>query len=296
MKPTSKAKTNTSKVSKKGEILTTDFTHDKPFTQLWVSDLHIDSPYTDKKKLKKLFDKAVENGWQINIIGDTFDIMGGKYDKRTIKGDIKPEHSVDNYLMAVTRDIAQFLAPYVDNIGFISAGNHEKEIDKRVEVYMLELLDLCIYEITHKHIYWTKEYAGFMKVAGKRGSAQCSIEIFWEHGRDGNASMSLGALNVKRRAATISADIFISGHIHRNLSVPLNRIYTTQQGMIKVREQLHLQLGTGKESKSVDYFSARKGFDPASTSMYTITYTYKRPCVSGCVDEHLEFIEQRIRL
>ena len=130
MKQTSN-RTKVPKVVKLNEMLTTEFKSDNTFTQLWVSDLHLDSPYTDKKKVKKLFDKALENGWQINILGDTFDIMGGKYDKRTIKGDIKVEHSVDNYLMAVTRDIAQFLAPYIDNIGFISSGNHEKEIDKR---------------------------------------------------------------------------------------------------------------------------------------------------------------------
>ncbi|MFN9582256.1 MAG: hypothetical protein ACK566_06265 [Bacteroidota bacterium] len=295
MKQTSN-RTKVPKVVKLNEMLTTEFKSDNTFTQLWVSDLHLDSPYTDKKKVKKLFDKALENGWQINILGDTFDIMGGKYDKRTIKGDIKVEHSVDNYLMAVTRDIAQFLAPYIDNIGFISSGNHEKEIDKRIELYMLELLDLCMYELTHKHINWTKEYAGFMRITGARDVCKVPVEVFWEHGRDGNASMSLGALNVKRRAATITADIFISGHIHRNLSVPLNRIYLSKNGYVKVREQLHIQLGTGKESKSVDYFSARKGFDPASTSMYTITYKYVRTYSGNKEDQYIDFIENRIKL
>ena len=66
-----------------------------------LSDLHIDSKHTDKKKVKKLLDEAKEAGSLICIFGDLLDVMGGKYDKRTLKGDIKKEHSEDNYLNCV---------------------------------------------------------------------------------------------------------------------------------------------------------------------------------------------------
>jgi hypothetical protein len=63
--------------------------------------------------------------------------------------------------------------------------------------------------------------------------------------------------------------------------------------VIKVKEQLHLQLGTAKETHGTDYFSARKGFDPASTSFYDLVFEFKT--VGQGMYEN-EFIERRIRL
>jgi len=272
-----------------------DFYYTKNCTLRFLSDLHLDSHYTDLKKVKKLFDEAKEKDYKIVIIGDLFDVMGGKYDKRTIKGDIKKEHQEDNYLNKVIEDIANFLSPYIDNIELITAGNHEKEIDKRFECYLLEFLSLYIYRITGKDLCWSSEYAGFIRIHGKRKNSHDShvTKIFFNHGKDGNATMSFGVLNVKRNAAMIDADILISGHVHKNYSVPLNRLYLSQKGVIKVKEQLHLQLGTTKESKGVDYFSARKGFDPASTSFYDIDFEFK--CTSQGIYENT-FLERRIRL
>jgi UDP-2,3-diacylglucosamine pyrophosphatase LpxH len=272
-----------------------DLKYQKNVTLRLLSDLHLDSHYTDLKKVKALFEEAKANDYKIIIIGDLFDVMGGKYDKRTIKGDIKKEHSEDNYLNKVIEDIAKFLSPYIDNIALITAGNHEKEIDKRFECYLLEFLALYIHKMTGKDLNWTSDYAGFIRIHGTRNNSHDShvTKIFYNHGKDGNAVMTFGVLNVKRNAAMIDADILISGHVHKNFSVPINRLYLSQKGVIKVKEQLHLQLGTAKETHGTDYFSARKGFDPASTSFYDLVFEFKT--VGQGMYEN-EFIERRIRL
>lgn len=271
----------------------------KTFTQRWLSDLHLDSKYTDKKKVKRLFDEAKEKGYQINIIGDLFDIMGMRMDFRSTKSDIKEALREENYVNLVVQEVAEFLAPYVDCIGIITVGNHEKEFEKRAELYLLEILNLYLHKMTGKEVLISNEYAGYIIMIGTRSEnnrASASCTIFFNHGKDSNAAMSLGALNVKRNAATIDADIFISGHIHRNLLAPLNRVYCSHQGNITVKEQLHIQLGTAKESKGVDYFSARKGFDPASTSFYDITFSLNRIAEQGKDILRMEYLEQRIKL
>lgn len=274
---------------------------DKSFTQRWLSDLHLDSKYTDKKKVKHLFEEALEKNYQIIIIGDLFDIMGMRMDFRSTKSDIKEALREENYVNLVVKEVAEFLAPYIDCIGLITVGNHEKEFEKRAELYLLEILNLYIHKMTGKEIMVSNDYAGYMIMRGGRNvkdriQTKQSCTIFFNHGKDSNAAMSLGALNVKRNAATIDADIFISGHIHRNLLAPLNRIYLTNGGTIMVKEQLHIQLGTAKESKGNDYFSARRGFDPASTSFYDIHYKYVRKRVDGVDASQIEYIEQRVKL
>ena len=272
-----------------------DYSYYKNCTIRFLSDLHLDSPYTDLKKLKKLFDDAQKNQYKIVIIGDLLDVMGGKYDRRTTKGDIKPEHNTDNYINSVCESAADFLAPYIDDILLITAGNHEREIDKRMECYLLEFIDLYLHKKTGKSINWTQDYAGYIRLHGKRKNAgeSCPTTIFYNHGKDGNATMSFGVLNVKRNAAVIDADIIVMGHIHKNFSLPLNRLYLTNKGVIKVKEQLHLQLGTSKESKGTDYFGARKGFDPASTSFYDVDF-YLKANENAIYEAH--FIERRIKL
>jgi predicted phosphodiesterase len=272
-----------------------DYSYYKNCTIRFLSDLHLDSPYTDLKKLKKLFDDAQKNQYKIVIIGDLLDVMGGKYDRRTTKGDIKPEHNTDNYINSVCESAADFLAPYIDDILLITAGNHEREIDKRMECYLLEFIDLYLHKKTGKSINWTQDYAGYIRLHGKRKNAgeSCPTTIFYNHGKDGNATMSFGVLNVKRNAAVIDADIIVMGHIHKNFSLPLNRLYLSNRGVIKVKEQLHLQLGTSKESKGTDYFGARKGFDPASTSFYDVDF-YLKANENGIYEA--QFIERRIKL
>jgi UDP-2,3-diacylglucosamine pyrophosphatase LpxH len=272
-----------------------DFNYQNKCTFRFLSDLHLDSPYTDLKKVKALLEDAKQKGYKVIIIGDLLDVMGGKYDKRTIKGDLRPEHNVDNYINKVCEDAADFLSPYLDTIALITAGNHEKEIDKRMECYLLEFIDLYIHKKTGRSINWTKDYAGYIRLHGKRKNSRESIPttIFYCHGKDGNAVMTFGVLNVKRNASMIDADILISGHVHKNFSVPLNRLYLSNKGVVKVKEQLHLQLGTAKETKGIDYFSARKGFDPASTSFYDIDFWMKSTPRTVYV---VDFIERRIKL
>lgn len=263
---------------------------------LCLSDLHLDNPHTDKKKVKKLLDDAVKEGNSIAIFGDLFDVMGTKFDRRTTKSDIEKSHQEDNYLNIVAHDIAEFLAPYIDSILFISIGNHEKEIDKRMEISLLEIMNLYLHKMVGKEICISNDYAGYIKVIMRAGQKSGSCNIFYNHGKDGNATMSFGVLNVKRNASVIDADIFISGHVHKNYTVPLNRIILTDLGYIKVKEQLHIQLGTSKETHGTDYFSARKGFDPASTSFYYIDFELIRHKNQYKDFSEIKYTERRVKL
>ena len=258
---------------------------------LLLSDLHLDSKKSDREQIKLLMDNAVKDNSIIFIFGDVVDVMGAKYDRRTTKSDIKDEYNEQNYFDLIAEDIANFLLPYIDNIALITAGNHEKESDIRRESRILTMVNLYLHKFCGKELNISNKYAGYIKFMFNLGTIRTSKTMFYSHGNDGNAPMTFGVLNVKRRAAIVDADIIVTGHIHNAWSKPLERMYLTQEGYVKTKEQIHIQLGTIKKTNIInDYFSARKGFDPANATFYYIRFYY---------DFHshgrVNYIEERIK-
>ena len=59
--------------------------------------------------------------------------MQGKYDPRSSKDDLRPEHQGSNYLDSLVNTAADFFEPYAKNLIMIARGNHEAAILKRQE-------------------------------------------------------------------------------------------------------------------------------------------------------------------
>ena len=79
---------------------------------LLTSDEHFDSKDCDRKLLKKHHEQAKERNAIILKLGDIFDCMGGAYDPRSGKGDLRPEYNVKNYFDVIVKDAAKFYEPY----------------------------------------------------------------------------------------------------------------------------------------------------------------------------------------
>ena len=97
-----------------------DLTHDcilpfdstiRSYDFLLIADVHFDSISCDRKLLKKHLDEVVERNAKVFIFGDFFDVMGGKFDKRSSKGDLRPEYNTSSYIDNVVYDAIAFLYP-----------------------------------------------------------------------------------------------------------------------------------------------------------------------------------------
>jgi hypothetical protein len=74
-------------------------------------------------------------------VGDIFDAMGGKWDPRHSKGEVREDYALaPDYLDAIVRDAAKFYAPYAKHLVTIGRGNHEQSILKRHETDLIERL------------------------------------------------------------------------------------------------------------------------------------------------------------
>ena len=259
-------------------VIDIDYFANKNWEQ-WVlltSDVHKDSKKCDTSLLKKCFDEAIEKNAVIIDNGDWFDVMGGKYDKRTTKGDIKPEFQYGNYFDLVIEDSVEFLKPYAKNIAVLGEGNHEQSVNTRHErnltKSLIKELNLAGGNIIHQ------QYAGFVKFKFQSKNknstgARTSYTMYRHHGMGGNAPVTMGVINTNRTQIQIDADIYVYGHIHQKWLVYRTKMGITDMGKMKVKDQVHIQLSTYKDSKESQW-EVSKNFQPPSLGGAWIKFFY----------------------
>ena len=184
-----------------------------------LSDLHWDNPKCDREKLKNHLDYCVKNNIPIQINGDFFCLMQGKYDPRRNKKDILPEHNKSNYIDAVVEDAVDWWSPYAHLLTVIGYGNHETAIIKNLETDPLQrFVDLLNY--TNKTSVCTGGYGGWMVLKYHLGNnTYMSKNMKYFHGSGGGGVVTKGAINLTRALEMYeNMDIFVMGHIHENSS------------------------------------------------------------------------------
>lgn len=230
-----------------------DLTHDcdlefdeniRSFNFLLIADVHFDSISCDRELLKKHLDEVVERNAKVLIFGDFFDVMGGKFDKRSSKGDLRPEYNTSNYIDNVVDDAVNFLSPYKEYIMFISPGNHELSILRYHETDVTKRLANALDAELGTYGGWIRLRYSY-KNKGSRGS----YKIAYNHGYGGGGPVTKDVIQTNRKAVYLpDADIVISSHTHDRYIFPIPRERFLQSGKIEQDEQIHVKLGSYKYS------------------------------------------------
>ena len=87
--------------------------------------------------MKRHHEEAKEKNAIILKFGDVFDAMGGKYDKRSTKADIRPEYQTNKYFDDIVEDATKFYDISKEHIKLITVGNHESSVMLRHEIDIL---------------------------------------------------------------------------------------------------------------------------------------------------------------
>lgn len=244
-----------------------NFKKHKEIDVVFMSDIHFDSKKCDRVKFFNDLDEAKEAGALVFIFGDFFDCMGGTYDPRSSKGDLRPEYVKHNYFDEIVKDAAEKLAPYKDTIKFISYGNHETSIVKRQEI---DLIDRLVFMLNNMYGFECAkgQYAGYLRFQfGYGNGAKYKSTIFYTHGDGGSAVVTGGAINMNRRQVWVDADIMVSGHLHKKLIMDYTRIELSTQNKIKEKVTQHIQLQSYKEHSITSLgqgWEVQRGFSPTS--------------------------------
>lgn len=237
------------------------------FTCLFMSDEHYDSTKCDRRLLKKHHEQAKERNAAIFKFGDTFDMMGGKYDPRSTKKEVRTEYGQGQaYFNDVIKDAAKFYEPYKDNIALIATGNHELSIKTRQEVDVLGMLCESLGVEIGK-------YNGFIRFQFNIGQGRrVSKNLYYTHGSGGNSPVTRGAIQTARRQDFVHADMFVSGHLHSEFEIPRPVVRLSNDGKIVKEDQIHWQLGTYKDDSMTGGWADMKGFAPPSLGGRWVTF------------------------
>jgi len=261
-----------------------DLTHDcdlefdeniRSFNFLLIADVHFDSISCDRELLKKHLDEVVERNAKVLIFGDFFDVMGGKFDKRSSKGDLRPEYNTANYIDNVVDDAVNFLSPYKEYIMFISPGNHELSILRYHETDVTKRLANALDAELGTYGGWIRLRYSY-KNKGSRGS----YKIAYNHGYGGGGPVTKDVIQTSRKAVYLpDADIVISSHTHDRWVFPIPRERFLHSGKIQQDEQIHVKLGSYKYSYSKgNSWERQMGHPPKSDPGIWLSVIFKSNC------------------
>ena len=239
------------------------------YPDLWTflsSDWHWDNPKARLDLIERDLRQAKAVGGMVISAGDLFCAMQGKYDKRSSKDDLRPEHASGSYLDRLVDTAAEFLTPYVSVLGLLSLGNHETAIYGRHEtclttrlVERLRLLGSPVQK---------GGYNGWVLFKGrsKSGEATAQWKLYYHHGSGGDSPVTQGLLGMNRVSQYVDADGILSGHIHaRNLST-VCRERLSINGKRQVGETALIRTSTYKDEYSpLSGFHIEKGRGPRPT-------------------------------
>lgn len=223
------------------------------FWFLLGSDHHFDNVDCRRDMVKRHLEQCKEKGALALMFGDFFCAMQGKYDKRSDKSKVRPEHQNGRYLDSLVETGADYLMPYRQQIGLIGMGNHETAIINKHETDLITRLVEALNggSVVGGHKVHKGGYGGYIRLvfeqAGGGGGIR-SVLIKYYHGTGGGGIVTHGVIQSQRMAAMLTdADIVVCGHVHERYIMSYMRERTTQRGKIEHHEQFHVRTPTYKD-------------------------------------------------
>jgi hypothetical protein len=229
------------------------------------TDVHHDNPKCDQKLERKHLDQAVERGAGIIDNGDNFCAMQGKYDKRSDKNAMRPEHQKGNYLDMLVNTAAEFYGPYAKNWLLMGQGNHETGILKNHETNLNERLVERL-NTQQKTSVSLGGYGGWVRFLFTiRKTRKDSRLLHHFHGTGGGGPVTRGVIQTNRMAVfNPDADVIFTGHTHDEWIVPIARQRVSTGGVPYHDEQIHVRAPGYKDAWGDGYagWECEKGLGP----------------------------------
>lgn len=248
-------------------------------TVLLVSDLHWDNPHCNRELLKRHFDQAVAMNAPIISVGDLYCVMQGKYDKRSNKSDVRPEHQHGDYFDRLVNTAVDWFKPYSKHLVLLGQGNHETSVLARHESCLLDRLASGLR--SGGGITRAGGYAGWVRFRITNCGKTFSTDLWYHHGFGGGGPVTQGKIDFNRYASYVDADVIACGHVHYKETFPMRRAGLTPSFTPTDRTMQCVRLGTYKDEWADGHggFHIEKGRGPRPLGGYwmTIDFTPSSP-------------------
>lgn len=215
---------------------------------LLQTDVHWDNPHCDRALLKRHLDLALERNAPVLDGGDFFCAMQGKWDNRSNKSELRPEHQDARYLDKLVETAADWLRPYAPILTLRGQGNHETSIQKRHETNLTERLCERLRAGGAPHVV-AGGFSGWVSLGVTFAqTSKTRLVIWWNHGYGGGGPVTRGVIQSNRQAVYVTnADIVWNGHTHDHWQLPIARVGLNHCHRVEHSRQVHLRTAGYKE-------------------------------------------------
>lgn len=257
---------------------------------LCAADRHWDNPKSLQDLQRMHLIEAIKREAGIFDFGDLFCAMQGKYDKRSNKASVRPEHQVADYLDALVNTATQFFAPYAKNFIRISPGNHEGSILERLETDLTRRLVVALNEQTGSNIH-VGGYSGWIHFLfeGPRGKILDQRKLWYIHGYGGGGPVTKGVIQSNRQAVYVpDADFVVNGHIHEEWNLTIVRTRLSDKSVQTLDEQQHIRIPTYKDEYGDGSGGWHVGRGGPPKPIGAVWLTFKKRVGSDRITHYLE--------
>jgi hypothetical protein len=250
-------------------VVVCDLEHTGEFASpMWFllrSDAHHDAVGCDRDLEMKHLRQAVVRDALILDIGDLFDCMQGRYDKRADRSALREEYRHGPYLDRLVDVAAERYGDFADRWLLMSPGNHETSVAKHNDTNLTERL----YERLRDRapLLQRATYQGFVRLRVRQNAKRIgSLTIAYHHGYGGSAPVTRGVIQSNRMAITYpDADLVWSGHTHTDWYLSIARLRLNASDAVDRDEQVHIKSPGYKEDLlKGEGWAVEKGFMPQS--------------------------------
>lgn len=195
------------------------------------------------------------------INGDVFGCILPTDVKRYSRGNDPGD--TDGKINDALKKAEDLFAPYVDNIDMIGLGNHETSVLKYHHIDVTRLLIGFLNRRKSNNSPFIRHggYTGYIRYffEGPSRSHPRKFDIFYNHGQGGNAEVTDGVIDAKRRLYTRSDLIWI-GHKHKRWAIEIDpEEGMSDSGRIYIKKRYAIMTGTyGKATGETD--STKNGY------------------------------------
>lgn len=237
-------------------------------------DAHHDNPDCDIELELQHLQQAKDRGAGIIDVGDLFCAMQGKFDKRSNKSKVRPEHQNGDYLDSLVRTAADFYEPFAHNWISFGQGNHESSICSKLETNLTERLTQVLRDRTGAPCLITG-YTGWIRfLIGLSGTSTVSTTLWHTHGYGGGGPVTSDVIQGHRQRAYVEgADIMMSGHTHDRWLKEDTKLKLSPDGEVKHIPIWYVKTPTYKNEygSGVGGFPIEKGHPPKPIGAWWLT-------------------------
>lgn len=221
--------------------------YDNAFYILLRGDAHHDSVDCDRTLEKKHLNLIKEKKGIILDLGDLFDAMQGRADKRGNKSALREELKCANYWNKLVDETAKNYESYAENFAVLLKGNHEQSV---VDKFELDITQMLAEKLQAKGSQCLScGSVQFVHICFLDGQARHSIVFYLKHGSGGGGAVTRGVIDSARTNSIVEGvDIIARGHTHESWIVETPRLKYSHRSGVSSDNVYHINVPSYKKN------------------------------------------------